>query len=106
AAGELYRLTGGMTPPGAIAPTLASVAVSAAAYFLVSTSLTSVAIAMSEAQKVVAVWRTNYSCMPVNFAATAVQGAALPLAYQALGHFGVFVFTVPLGVAWYSFRLY
>src|SRR5207248_10213647 len=106
AAGELYGLTGGMTPPGAIAPTLVSVAVSAAAYFLVSTSLTSVAIAMSEAQNVVAVWRTNYSWMPVNFGATAVQGAALALAYQALGLFGVFVFTVPLGVAWYSFRLY
>jgi HD-GYP domain-containing protein (c-di-GMP phosphodiesterase class II) len=44
--------------------------------------------------------------MPVNFGATAVQGAALALAYQALGLFGVFVFTVPLGVAWYSFRLY
>src|SRR5438105_14189097 len=61
---------------------------------------------MSEGQNVVAVWRTNYSWMPVNFGATAVQGAALALAYQALGLFGVFVFTVPLGVAWYSFRLY
>src|SRR3989442_3320197 len=30
AAGELYGLTGGMTPPGAIAPTLVSVAISAA----------------------------------------------------------------------------
>jgi len=106
AAGELYRLTGGMTPPGAIAPTLVSVGLSAAAYFLVNTSLTAIAIAMSEAQNVVSVWRTNYSWMPVNFGATAVQGAALALAYQAIGLFGVFVFTVPLGVAWFSFRLY
>ncbi len=89
AAGELYRLTGGMTPPGAIAPTLVSVGISAAAYFLVNTALTAVAIAMSEGQDVVAVWRTNYSWMPVNFGATAVQGAALALAYQALGLFGV-----------------
>jgi hypothetical protein len=106
AAGELYRLTGGMTPPTAIAPTLLSVAISAAAYFLVNTALTAVAIAMSEGQNVLAVWRTNYSWMPVNFGATAVQGAALALAYQALGLFGVLVFTVPLGVAWFSFRLY
>jgi hypothetical protein len=106
AAGELYRLTGGMTPPGAIAPTLVAVGLSAAAYFLVNTSLTAFAIAMSEGQNVGAVWRTNYSWMPVNFGATAVQGAALALAYQALGLFGVFVFTVPLGVAWFSFRLY
>jgi hypothetical protein len=106
AAGELYRLSGGSTPPTTIAPTLVSVAVSAAAYFVVNTTLTAVAIAMSEGQNVVSVWRTNYSWMPVNFGATAVQGAALALAYQALGLFGVFVFTVPLGVAWFSFRLY
>jgi len=106
AAGELYRLIGGMTPPTAIAPTLVAVALSAGAYFLVNTSLTAVAIAMSEGQNVVSIWRTNYSWMPVNFGATAVQGAALALAYQALGLFGVFVFTVPLCVAWFSFRLY
>jgi hypothetical protein len=106
AAGELYRLIGGMTPPSAIGPTLLAVALSAGAYFLVNTSLTAVAIAMSERQNVVSVWRTNYSWMPVNFGATAVQGAALALAYQALGLFGVFVFTVPLCVAWFSFRLY
>jgi MFS family permease len=106
AAGELYRLIGGMTPPSAIAPTLVAVALSAGAYFLVNTALTAVAIAMSEGQNVISVWRTNYSWMPVNFGATAVQGAALALAYQALGLFGVFVFTVPLCVAWFSFRLY
>jgi len=106
AAGELYRLIGGMTPPAAIGPTLLAVALSAGAYFLVNTTLTAVAIASSEGQDVVSVWRTNYSWMPVNFGATAVQGAALALAYQALGLFGVFVFTVPLCVAWFSFRLY
>ena len=106
AAGELYRLIGGVTPPSAIGPTLLAVALSAGVYFLVNTSLTAVAIAMSEGQNVVSVWRTNYSWMPVNFGATAVQGAALALAYQALGLFGVFVFTVPLCVAWFSFRLY
>jgi HD domain len=106
AAGELYRLSGGLTPPTAIAPTLIAVAVSAAAYFVVNSSLTAIAIAMSESQNVFSVWRTNYSWMPVNFGATAVQGAALALAYQALGLFGVLVFTVPLFVAWYSFRLY
>ena len=106
AAGELYRLVGGMTPPTAIGPTLLAVALSAGAYFLVNTTLTAVAIASSEGQNVVSVWRTNYSWMPVNFGATAVQGAALALAYQALGLFGVFVFTVPLCVAWFSFRLY
>ena len=103
-AGEIFRL---LAPErGDIAATLAGVAISALGYFLVNTLLTASVIAISERQSVLAVWRTNYSWMPVNFLATAVQGAALALASQALGVFGVLVFTLPLAVAWYSFRLY
>lgn len=103
-AGELFRLVGPQR--GDIAGTLLGVGVSALGYFLVNTLLTASVIAQSERQSVVAVWRTNYSWMPVNFLATAAQGAALALASQALGVFGVLVFTLPLAVAWYSFRLY
>src|SRR5437773_1717571 len=85
---------------------LVALAVSAAAYFLVNTATTALVISISERQSFVAVWRTNYSWMPVNFLATAAQGAALALASQALGVFGVVVFTLPLAVAWYSFKLY
>lgn len=103
-AGELFRL---LAPErGDIAATLLGVGVSALGYFLTNTLLTASVIAQSERQSVVAVWRTNYSWMPVNFLATAAQGAALALASQALGVFGVLVFTLPLAVAWYSFRLY
>src|SRR5438876_699363 len=35
-----------------------------------------------------------------------VNVAALALAYEALGVFGAAVFVLPLGVAWYSFKLY
>ena len=104
--GSVYRLVGGQVPPGEIALTLVAVAVSAAAYFLVNTATTALVISISERQSFVAVWRTNYSWMPVNFLATAAQGAALALASQALGVFGVVVFTLPLAVAWYSFKLY
>ena len=103
-AGEIYRLFG--PERGDIAATLVAVAVSAFAYFVVNTSLTAGVIALSEGQTFFAVWRTNYSWMPVNFLATAAQGAALALASQALGVFGLLVFTLPLAVAWYSFRLY
>ena len=103
-AGEVFTA---MNPErGDIAGTLVAVAVSALAYFLLNTSLTATVIAISERQNVFHVWRTNYAWMPVNFLATAAQGAALALASQALGVFGVLVFTIPLGVAWYSFRLY
>jgi HD-GYP domain-containing protein (c-di-GMP phosphodiesterase class II) len=103
-AGEIFAL---FAPArGDIAATLVAVAVSAFAYFCVNTALTAGVIAISERQSFFAVWRTNYAWMPVNFLATAAQGAALALASQALGVFGVLVFTLPLGVAWYSFRLY
>ena len=103
-AGELFRVLG--PQPGDLVATLLAVAVSALAYFLVNTALTAGVIAISERQRFVSVWMTNYAWMPLNFLATAAQGAALALASQALGVFGVVVFTLPLGVAWYSFRLY
>src|SRR5438477_619265 len=62
--------------------------------------------ARSERQGFLQVWRSNYAWMPLNFLAAAAQGAALALASHALGVFGVLVFTLPLAVAWYSFRLY
>jgi len=103
-AGEIYRL---LSPErGDIASTLLGVGASALGYFLVNTALTAGVIAISERQRFVRVWVTNYAWMPVNFLATAAQGAALALASQALGVFGVLVFTLPLAVAWYSFRLY
>jgi len=102
--GEVYALVA--PARGDIAATCLAVALAAFAYFLVNTSLTGAVIALSERQPFVTVWRTNYAWMPVNFLATAAQGAALALASQALGVFGVLVFTLPLGVAWYSFRLY
>jgi hypothetical protein len=103
-AGQLF----GMVSPerGDIAGTLLGVGISALGYFLTNTLLTAGVIALSERQSVFVVWRTNYAWMPLNFLATAAQGAALALASQALGIFGVLVFTLPLGVAWYSFRLY
>ncbi len=91
---------------GDIASTLVAVGASALGYFLTNTGLTAGVIAISEGRRLFEVWRTNYAWMPVNFLATAAQGAALALASQALGVFGVLVFTLPLGVAWYSFRLY
>src|SRR5256712_5666255 len=100
--GSVYRLVGGQVPPGEIALTLVAVAVSAAAYFLVNTATTALVISISERQSFVAVWRTNYSWMPVNFLAPAAQGAAPAPASPALGVFGVVVFPPPPAGAWDS----
>jgi len=105
-AATTYGLVGGKTAPADITSTVIAVAISAAVYFLANSTLTAAVIALTSDAKFVAVWRQNFSWMPVNYLATAVNGAALALAYQALGVFGAAVFVLPLGVAWYSFKLY
>jgi hypothetical protein len=105
-AATTYGYVGGHTPPNELSSTVIAVAISAAVYFLVNSTLTAAVIALTSDAKFRAVWRQNFSWMPVNYLATAVNGAALALAYQALGIFGAAVFVLPLGVAWYSFKLY
>ena len=105
-ASSTYQLIGGMVPPGAFVPTMLAVAISAAVYFVASSVLTSAVIALTSATRFVDVWLQNFAWMPVNYLATAVNGAALALAYQSLGVIGVIVFVLPLGIAWYSFKLY
>jgi putative nucleotidyltransferase with HDIG domain len=105
-ASSTYQLVGGMVPPGAFVPTMLAVAVSAAVYFAVGSALTAAVITLTSAARFVDVWVRNFAWMPLNYLATAVNGAALALAYQSLGLIGVIVFVLPLGIAWYSFKLY
>jgi hypothetical protein len=101
-----YSAIGARTPATDLPTTVIGVAVGAAAYFFANSTLTAGVIALTSDAKFAAVWKQNFAWMPVNFLATAVNGAALALAYQALGIFGAAVFVLPLGVAWYSFKLY
>jgi hypothetical protein len=93
-------------PPGDPTQSLAAVVLSSVLYFAIGTALTAMVIALTTNERFVRVWRDNYLWMPVNYVATAVNGAALALAYQALGLLGTLVFVLPLVAAWYSFRLY
>lgn len=104
-AAATYELLGNV-PPSGVLPTIAAVTVSGLVYFAISSALTALVIALSTGGNAWSVWRENYSWMTVNYAATAVIGAMLALAYQTLGVFGAASFILPLGVAWYSFRLY
>ncbi len=104
-AGATYELLGEV-PPTEILPTIAAVAVSGLVFFFVSTALTAIVIALSSGANPISVWRENYAWMTVNYATTAILGAMLALAYRTLGIFGAASFVLPLGVAWYSFRLY
>jgi hypothetical protein len=105
-ASSTYQLVGGMVPPGAFGPTMLAVAVSAVVCFAANSFLTAVVIALTSGARVIDVWVQNFSWMPVNYLATAVNGVALALAYQSIGLIGVIVLILPLGIAWYSFTLY
>jgi putative nucleotidyltransferase with HDIG domain len=106
AAAMVYQLVGGEVPPGAVVPTIVAVACSAAVYFLSNSVMTALVISLTSGANFVEVWNKNFSWMPVNYVATAINGAALALAYQSMGLFGALVFVLPLGIAWYSFKLY
>lgn len=105
-AAEAYKLFGGQVPPVDIPHSVLAVALSASVYFLVNSALTAVIISLTTKNRFMSVWRENYSWMTINYIATAVNGAALAFAYQSLNVFGAITFMLPLGVAWYSFRLY
>jgi hypothetical protein len=106
AAAGTYQLVGGSVPPGTITSTVIAVAIASAVGFLLNSTLTAGIIALTSDARFPSVWIQNFSWMPLNYVATAVNGAALALAYQSLGVFGAAIFVLPLGVAWYSFRLY
>ena len=105
-ASTTYRVFGGQTPPGDVLPTVAAVAVSGLAYFLVNSVLIAGIVALTTETTFAEVYRENYSWMPVNYVATAMNGAALALAYESLQLYGALTFVIPLGIAWYSFKLY
>src|SRR5437868_13523942 len=106
AAAETYHVAGGLTPPTDLLRTIVAVAASGLVYYALGSGFTAAVISLSTSTSFSAVWRENYGWMFVNFVATAVNGASLAVAYQALGFFGAITFVLPLGVAWYSFKLY
>ncbi len=105
-AANVYILAGGAVPPVDIPRSLLAVLLSAAAYFVCASSLTATIVALTTQDGFVRVWRANYSWLPLHYLGIAVNGAALALAYQALGLVGTFIFVLPLALAWYSLRLY
>jgi hypothetical protein len=101
-----YGMFGGTTPPGEILDTVIAVAVSGLVYVSVASALVSLAVAATTGGRFGAIWQENYGWTMVNCLAVSINGAALAIAIQILGIFGFFVFSLPLSVAWYSFKLY
>ena len=105
-AGTAYRFVGGATAPTDVIPTVFAVVVSGSVYFLVNSILVTTVIVLTTGERFAEVYRENYSWMAVNWIAASINGAALALAYVAISIFGALAFVMPLGVAWYSFKLF
>jgi hypothetical protein len=105
-AANVYIFAGGSVPPEDMLRSLLAALVSAVAYFVCGSVLTATIVSLTTDDSVVRVWRANYSWLPLHYLGVAVNGAALALAYQALGLVGALTFVLPLGLAWYSLRLY
>ncbi len=105
-AGAVYLGTGGTVKPEqpvtAILPTL----LGGTAYYITQTALLSAAIALTEQTSFVSIWVSNYRWSVFNFVGLAVIGLGTAMAKESLGLLGITILFIPLGIAWYSFRLY
>ncbi len=106
-AGTVFRLLGGtpggtLTFPHILGPMLGM----GMSYYALNTLIVSVVIALSEGRKTWQIWQVNYTWTIFHMVASLPFGAALAVAYHALGVWGVVLFIFPLLLARYSFKLY
>lgn len=106
-AGRVYQLLGGV--PGealAFPQSLLPILGMGLAYYTLNTLIVSTVIALSERRRMWQVWQINYVWTIFHMVASLPFGAALAVAFRALGVWGVVLFVLPLLLARYSFKLY
>ncbi len=106
-AGRVYELLGGVTGEALAFPqSLLPILGMGLAYFALNTLIVSTVIALSERRRVWHIWQVNYVWTIFHMVASLPFGAALAVAFRALGVWGVVLFVMPLLLARYSFKLY
>ena len=106
-AGRVFQLLGGV--PGealAFPQSLVPILGMGLAYYTLNTLIVSTVIALSERRRMWQVWQINYVWTIFHMVASLPFGAALAVAFRALGVWGVVLFVLPLLLARYSFKLY
>jgi diguanylate cyclase (GGDEF)-like protein/putative nucleotidyltransferase with HDIG domain len=76
--------------------TAAAGLVGGGAYFVVNTALISLAMALEGHERWRSVWRERFSWLLLHYVAFGAVGAAIALAYTAIGLYGLAVFVLPL----------
>lgn len=105
-AGIVYLGTGGTVRPDQPMTALIPTLLAGTSYYVVQTVLLSGAIALSERTSFIRIWESNYRWSIFNFVGLAVLGLGIAMAKISLGLLGIAIFSIPLVMAWYSFRMY
>jgi putative nucleotidyltransferase with HDIG domain len=106
-AGGVYVALGGAVAPTRLDWELVPPALVATTVFvLLNTGMLAIAISLETGSSVASVWRLNYRWLLPNYVGLGLLGLGMGAAAQAIGVASLAVFLIPLGMAWYSFRLY
>jgi diguanylate cyclase (GGDEF)-like protein/putative nucleotidyltransferase with HDIG domain len=82
------------------------VAVAALAFYVVNTSLISIAIGLATRSSIVAMWREEFQWLVGHYVALCVMGLFLSVAYTQFGVLGIAVFILPIVMMRYTQKQY
>jgi GAF domain-containing protein len=106
-AGLVYVALGGVVAPGYLGWSLLPPALVAITVFVLANTIgLTVVIALETGSSLAAIWTLNYRWLLPNYVGLGLVGLGMAIAVQTIGLIGLAVFLLPLGMAWYSFKLY
>lgn len=106
-AGLVYLALRGITGETEVLSNMLPLALAAISSELLNAALVVHAVALQSGRRSMQVWRDNVSwAMPMNILTMTLGGAGLALAHQTVGILGVAVYSLPIALTVYAFRLY
>jgi signal transduction histidine kinase len=106
-AGGVYLLTGGHIGTFDLPANLIPIGLSAIVAEVLNALFVIGAVALQIKQSPLQVWKQNISwAVPINILAMIIGGTSLAIGYQLAGFLGLLVFTLPVVLTIYAFRLY
>jgi hypothetical protein len=107
AAGTVYVAAGGAVGPTAFGWELLPATLLATLVFVfANTGCLAAMISLTTNATLTAVWATNYRWLVPNYVGLGLIGLGIGVAVSLMGLPAIGIFLLPLGMAWYSFKLY
>lgn len=103
----VYRLSGGAAGQVALLSNVMPMILAALACEFANALFVVVAVALQTGRSPIGIWLENVSwAIPINILAMVIGGSGLALGFEIAGYLGVIVFSLPIFLTIYSFRLY